>query len=245
MKPNRVLVFHDVHVPYHDEKALALLRRVVDHVRPKYLINNGDFIDAYRVSVFDASPERLLTFEDEVKIARKELRRLETAAPSALRYYMAGNHENRLATYLTKRAPELYPFVNFPKLLDLQDRWKWVKYGDDVRIASINYTHCVSPRTASETSMMKARDEYQGNAVIGHVHWLGVNYRGNAKGEQHIGASFGWLGDFSQVDYLHRVQARRWTHGFGLGYVVDGVTHLQPVPIIKGKCVIEGRVFSA
>jgi hypothetical protein len=144
-----------------------------------------------------------------------------------------------------RKAPELWPFVNFPRLLELHGRWKWIKFGGDVRLDSINYTHCVSSRTTGENAAIKARDEYQGNAAIGHVHWLGINYRGNAKGKQHVGASFGWLGDYEQADYLHRIQAMRWTQGMGIGYVVDGVTHLQPVPFINGTAVVEGRVFRA
>lgn len=245
MKPQRVAIFSDVHVPFHDEKSLALVRKIIDYLRPERVILNGDFMDCYKLSVFDHSPERLLTFEDEVKAGHKELRRIEAVCPSAQRYYLEGNHEYRLSKYLMSKAPELWPYVNWPKLLELQNRWKWVRFGDDIRLDNINYTHCVNPRTTGENAHMKARDAYEGNAVIGHVHWLGINYKGNAKGEQHVGATFGWLGDYEQADYLHRIECLRWTHGMGIGHVVDGVTHLTPIPFINGVAVVEGKIFRA
>lgn len=245
MRPTRIAVFNDVHVPYHDERALALVCKILDAWRPDRVVLNGDFMDCYKLSVFDHSPDRILSFEDEVKIGNKELRKIEDAAPSAQRYFLEGNHEYRLSKYLMSKAPELWSFVNWPRLLDLQGRWRWIRFGGDVRLDNINFTHCVNPRTTGENAHMKARDTYEGNASIGHVHWLGINYRGNAKGEQHVGATFGWLGDYKQADYLHRIEALRWTQGMGIGHVVDGVTHLQPIPFIKGVAVIDGKVFRA
>jgi hypothetical protein len=143
------------------------------------------------------------------------------------------------------QAPELYPFISFPDLLQLHGTWQWVKFGEDIRLKSINYTHCVNPRMGGPNANARARDIYEGNIVIGHVHWLAINYKGNAKNEQHVGASFGWLGNPDKADYLHKIEARRWTHGIGIGYIVNNITHLYPVPFINRQCVIEGRVFRA
>lgn len=65
--------------------------------------------------------------------------------------------------------------------------------------------------------------------------------------ECHVGASFGWLGDYRRIDYRHRMRARRdWVLGFGIGYLrPSGVIHLMPIPIINYSCVVEGQLFQA
>ena len=57
----------------------------------------------------------------------------------------------------------------------------------------------------------------------------------------------GWvgLGDVKKIDYKHKVKAlREWCHGFGLAYLEpNGAVHVRPVPIVDGKCLIEGRLL--
>jgi hypothetical protein len=86
---------------------------------------------------------------------------------------------------------------------------------------------------------------FQGNVVIGHTHRMAYNVEGSARGKPHVGAMFGWLGDFDALDYCHRIRARRdWVHGFGIAYVEpSGNVHLQPCPIVEGKVLIEGKLI--
>jgi hypothetical protein len=45
---------------------------------------------------------------------------------------------------------------------------------------------------------------------------------------------------------MHEAKSAEWVHGFGVGYLEpqSGVVHLQPVPIVHGKCVVNGRLFT-
>jgi hypothetical protein len=86
----------------------------------------------------------------------------------------------------------------------------------------------------------------QGNIELsGNTHRISYMVEGNAKGESHVGASFGWLGDVTKTDYMHKVKANRdWALGFGIGYLrPDGIVHIVPVPIIKYSCIIEGELI--
>jgi hypothetical protein len=74
---------------------------------------------------------------------------------------------------------------------------------------------------------------------------MSVSYRGNARGKTHVGAMFGWLGDKTRIDYKHRLLANRhWMLGFGVGYLEnDDTLHVQAVPIINYKCLLEGKLL--
>ena len=73
---------------------------------------------------------------------------------------------------------------------------------------------------------------------------------GNAVGEYKLAAQFGWLGDKSKIDYMHRAKVNKdWALGFGVGYINSetGIAYLTPVPIIQVKskytCVVNGSYF--
>jgi hypothetical protein len=71
---------------------------------------------------------------------------------------------------------------------------------------------------------------------------------GNAVGEQKLSAQFGWLGDVTQVDYMHKAKAlKNWALGFGVGYYdpSSGYSYLTPVPIVKYTCVVNGKFYKA
>ncbi len=47
---------------------------------------------------------------------------------------------------------------------------------------------------------------------------------------------------------MHRIKAiKDWTLGFGIGYLdtKTGIVYLSPVPIVKGTCMIEGKLIVA
>jgi hypothetical protein len=57
---------------------------------------------------------------------------------------------------------------------------------------------------------------------------------------------FGWLGNVDEVDYMHRVKAKKeWSLGFGIGYLdkSTGVVYVQPVPIVNYTAVVEGVLY--
>lgn len=80
--------------------------------------------------------------------------------------------------------------------------------------------------------------------LTGNTHRMEFTVRGKAEGAGQVGAMFGWLGDFDSIDYMHRMKAKReWVHGFGIGFMEpSGIVHLQPVPIVNGKCVVMGEL---
>lgn len=240
----RVLFFPDAHTPYHDKRALEGL--IMGQVIPAFtwdtLVVLGDWWDNYSISTHIKTPTRERSWKRESAVGKQLLRTL-AAVPSQRRILIKGNHEQWLEKLLADRVPALYEEV-VDKARHPQG-WEVIPYMDSTTIGKLNVTHDLGYAGINSTqqSLVACGD----NIVIGHNHNLTYLVRGNAKGEAHVGASFGWLGDYRKIDYRHKMRARRdWVLGFGIGYLQDnGVIHIQPVPIINYGCVVEGKYFKA
>lgn len=238
----RILMVPDTHRPYHDPRAWDLMLKAARRFRPNIVVVLGDFADCYQVSVHDKDPARLESFDDEMADANDGLDELEAATPIAERHFIAGNHEQRLETLIWKQAPQLHSRVKIEKELRLKERgWSYTPYQESLRIGKLYLTH--DEGNAGAQAHEKARSTFESNVVIGHTHRMATSYRGTAKGTSNVGAMFGWLGSVDKIDYVHKVKARQWQHGFGIGYLAkSGVVHLQAVPIVNWSCVIEGKL---
>jgi hypothetical protein len=238
-----VLFLPDTHCPYHDRRAFDLVESVVEKILPKRCVIGGDFADFYQVSTHSKQPGVRMAFDDEVAETKKLLRRVESWGFKQLDY-IEGNHENRLDRYIADTAKEMDGIVNTDQLLRLSDHgWTITKYKNHTQVGKAYVTHDLGK--AGDNAVKDAVASYQDNVVINHTHRMQYRVEGNAKGIPHVGASFGWLGDVTKVDYMHRIRANRdWALGFGVGYLREnGLIYLQPVPIVAYSCVVEGELF--
>ena len=215
-------------------------------LRPKIVVVIGDFADFYSVSAHSKDPKRAGRLKEELKIVRAGLDDLD-ALRAEEKIFVEGNHEDRMRRYVQDKAPELYTVVDMPGLLRLKSRgWKYVPYKDDTRVGKLYLTHDVG--VAGRYSAFKALDTYQHSVVTGHSHRLSYIVEGNAVGEYKVSAQFGWLGDVSKIDYMHRTTAKKnWPLGFGIGYLnpTTGIVYLVPVPIVKYSAVVNGKLYQA
>lgn len=241
-KLRRVLLIPDTHAPYHDEKAFQLMLRAGRVLQPDIVVVLGDFADFYAVSSHSKNPERAADLEYEVGIVKEKIREVEKLN-AGTNVYVAGNHEDRLSRYLSDRAPALFKTVQIPEVLELKERWHYVPYKATYRLGKVHITHDVG--TAGRNANRQAMDAFQGSAIIGHTHRMEYSVIGRVDGPPTLGVMLGWLGDFSKIDYMHQVKARRdWVHGFGIGFLEpDGILHVQPVPIVNDRVCIMGQVI--
>lgn len=244
-KLEKILLIPDSHIPYENKPDFNLMLKVAKSVGFDRLYTLGDFSDFFKVSFHERTLERRMGFGEEVEATNHRLDQLD-ATGIPYRHFIAGNHEYRFDRYLAEKAPELaeLPGMNVPDMFGLKARgWKYTPYKDDVKVGKLWLTH--DEGTAGPLAAIRARGTYEGNVVIGHCHAMTVSYKGNARGESHVGASLGWLGDPKSVDYMHRVKACAWQSGFGVAVMEpNGVVHLQAVPIVKGKCFVFGALYS-
>jgi predicted phosphodiesterase len=245
IKLEKILLIPDSHFPYEDKKAFELMLKVGKAFKPDHSIILGDFIDCYSVSSHSKNPQRSLKLTEEVNATKVALDKVK-ALGAKNNVFVSGNHEDRLERYLMDKAPELFDFISTPHILDLTKKgFKYIPYKQAYKIGKLNVTHDTG--VAGRYAHYKSMDAFQHNVVIGHTHRLGYAVEGNAQGERHVTAMFGWLGDVEQVDYMNRIKAvRDWSLGFGIGYLnpKNGVVYLVPIPIINYTCCVEGKLYS-
>ncbi len=239
----RILFVPDCHHPFVDKQAWDVMLRAGEVFRPDIIVVLGDFGDFYSCSAHDKNPTRTNDLEFEVGKIREARAQLDKLGASK-KIFIEGNHEFRLARYLASNAPAVFKMLSVPELFELTENgWDFVPYKDSCRLGKLHLTHDTG--TAGQNAHRQAMSAFQGSVIIGHTHRMEFSVMGNADGPPQVGAMFGWLGDLSEIDYLHAIQAKRnWTTGFGLGWMEpNGVVHLQPVPIVNGACCVLGQII--
>jgi len=253
----RLFFIPDTHIPYQDQRAVDVMLKALQAFSPDHVILLGDFVDFWPISAHVKDYKRRPSLKEELVATDAALDDISSCVKdSCEQTYISGNHENRLDRYLTseKGVAFLRPLVeagavdfdriSVPVLLNLKEKgWNWVPYKEHVKLGKLHVTHDLGK--AGHTAAADAEATFQSNAVIGHVHSINYTVRGNMQGKSHVGASFGWLGDRKHVDYMYKAKAlRNWALGFGIGYQEpNGTTHLQPVPLVEYKCILEGKLI--
>lgn len=239
----KVLIIPDTHRPFHDKRAWALMLKAARGFKPDIIVVQGDLADFYSVSSHNKSPDRVSKLKSEVADVNRALDELDGLGAYE-KYFVAGNHENRLERYIEEKAPELFGMVDIPELFHLARRgWKYTPYKQDVQIGKLFITHDCGVSGANANAV--ALNAFQHSVSTAHTHRIGLLVQGNAAGEAHVSASFGWLGDATKTDYMHRIKAARdWALGFGVGYLAEnGFIYLQPAVIVAYTCVVEGVLY--
>lgn len=248
----RMFIIPDVHAPEHCERAFDTAlkggERWLEQVpaERRIVLIQGDFLDCFQVSFHPKTPGRGQNLEREIAVSMELLDRVENLGASKV-VFTSGNHEQRLSRYLSEKAPALFDFVSMERLLHISERpgWQWIPYRDHTMIGDALCTHDIG--FAGKYATVRGGETVGCSILTGHTHRSSVQHFANTHGEQFVSASFGWLGDFDSIDYMHRAKyMREWSHGFGTG-VIDstGKVHVQAHIIRNGRTVVDGRELAA
>jgi len=109
---NRVLALYDVHIPYHDIKALHLAIDKGVKEKCDTVLLGGDFIDCYEISSFEKDRTKR-TFRSEIQHTKHFFSFLRIKFPKARIYAKMGNHEERYERYIRKNASALDGIEDF------------------------------------------------------------------------------------------------------------------------------------
>jgi predicted phosphodiesterase len=243
----KVLFIPDTHVPYHNRLAWHTMLTAMRDWRPEHIVILGDFTDMYSVSAHEKDPRRASKLEWELEATHECLDALDNLG-ARWKYYVEGNHEDRWTRYLRDRCPEFAIIegrgLHLREQLRLTERgWRWTPYKRTLKLGKLYITHDLGK--AGRNAHRDAEATYQACTIIGHTHSMEYSVVGNRRNRPHVSAMFGWLGDNEMVDYRHFDKASRdWVNGFGTGRMEsNGVTHVVPIPIVEGKCVVEGKLY--
>lgn len=126
----RWLIMGDLHVPYHDQRAVeAAIKFGVDN-RCDHLLLNGDIVDAYQQSMWVKDPT-CRQIDSEIKTASQVIKAISQHFKGE-KAYKIGNHEERIESYLYMNAPKMIGMSKWSltetlrKELDLGDSWQMI-----------------------------------------------------------------------------------------------------------------------
>lgn len=204
--------------------------RLVDELKPDYIVLNGDLFDGARVSRhgrigWEARP----TVKQELEAVQDRLAEIEKVAGNGKCIRTWGNHCLRFNTLLSSQAPE-YEGVFGMALCDHLPRWKacWAINVNDhtvIKHRIKNGIHATWGNTA----------DAQINTVTGHLHNLRVTPRTTMSplnGGVLYGVDTGTMADVwgPQFGYLED-GPRNWRSGFAVLTFVNG--YLMPPEVAQ------------
>jgi predicted phosphodiesterase len=236
--PQTILLLSDVHIPFHNVRALESAVEYGRKLNPTIVYLNGDALDFHQVSRYDHDGSKL-TYQEEITAGVAFLRYLRSKFPKARLIFKEGNHEERLDKYILARAPALFGIEN----CTLAGLLQFSAIGVE-RIGEQRVTHCGklriihgheygggvnAPVSAARWLMLRARK----HAICGHLHQTSEQIEQNMDGEQLATWSVGCL---SGLHPRYRRLNTRWNHGFAvIRLAADGSFELDNKRIINGK----------
>jgi predicted phosphodiesterase len=171
----KTLLISDVHIPFHDRRAVEAAVKHGRDAGVKAVLVNGDALDFHGVSRFDHDGTAI-TYQQEIEYGRKFFAYLRGQFPRARIVFKEGNHEERLERYILTRAPALFGLagVNVASLVELENHGvEHVGEQRVIRLGKLSVIHgheygrgTNAPVNAARWLMLRARRP----AIMGHLH---------------------------------------------------------------------------
>lgn len=221
---HRTGIISDAHWPFHDLRRdadgnfygsyLTALHALKD-AGVQTVVLNGDMMDCYQLSAHE-KVEVKRSWKWELDVGRKMLTHLRQFFGDGVRIiYREGNHEERFARYLARKASELSGTLELPELLGLRDQGiEWVGQRAKMTIGKLWVDH--GHEWFGGGGVMPARNfrmKAQDNIIVGHVHRTSSDLiRKPLDGSFIAGWSVGCLCDLNP----HYAARNGWNHGFAI-----------------------------
>jgi len=240
-----VLILPDVHVPYHDKRAIdAVLDFATDESWDE-IVQLGDFLDIDPVSSHNKGKpgnnegKRLI---DEFSQGKDLLDQISAAVfrrnSECKRTILEGNHEHRVNRFLQEQ-PALEGLIEVEHGLELESKgWNYVRAHSKGDSHVINGTHLIHGISASDAHAKRTAISWGANVIYGHTHCV-QSYSHKMRGNNRtvIARSIGCLCRLRPA-YLH-CQPDKWSHAFAVMHI--NTRHRITVTV----CEIENGRFAA
>lgn len=237
-----VVVANDFQIPFHDQKALDLLKLFLRREQPDWLILNGDFQDFWEISSFDRTPKAGKDFREEITIGKKVLSSFRRILPKARITWIEGNHEFRLRKYLMRHAKELYglPGLAVPALFNLKKLdIQYVPthplastFTDTfIRVGKLYVGHWNTVATQGAYAAKKLVEEKGVSLLQGHTHRFGAHARTTVDGRVLLGIENASM-CARRTSYVARPN---WQLGFSVVYLDRRSGRFQWYPVLLSR----------
>jgi len=249
MITKRAVVIPDQHYPIHDKRAVNVVLKALEIVKPSTFVNLGDVgewnsVSAWRWKRRKQPPieYQLPHIDAEIIQVNKELNKMDAVLDKIgckERYICAGNHDEWLDFFV-----ERYPYMEdycFRTACSWDDRgYKYLKYGEVLTIGKLSFIHG-SYTTANHSK--KHLDAYGCNIMYGHTHDI-QRFSSTRLQDGGIGAwSMGCLKDMSaEKNTWLRGRLHNWNHAFAIvNFYKGGNFQVEVVEIVDGRACVWGQ----
>jgi len=234
---NNILILSDIHIPYHNIKALNAAIRYGQEQRVNSVILNGDLMDCHHLSDFVKDPKKR-KFPEELEMTRDFLEKIQKALRAKI-FFKIGNHEERWQRFLRVHAPQICDMDEFRLKVILNCDILGIEVIDDKRIIKAGYLNIMHGHEFGKVSsaVNPARSYYlktKQSVICGHLHQPSDHTEPNLNGDLTTAMSTGCLCE------LHPEYApiNRWAHGFAHARIrKDGTFEARNIRIINGRLV--------
>ncbi len=241
----RTLVIGDVHIPWHDRRAVDLVLEWLADNPIDHVILNGDIIDCYEISrwVQPGSPGPGLAVE--VEQGREFLERVRAAlGPKGKITWVEGNHCFRFRSYIMNQAPGI---AGLDHNVTMHDQLKFEKYGVEfvqgrgskwfstyvMAAPGVAVGHFAKTSINAGYAVKGLLDRHGTSIVTGHGHCMGTSHR------THIGGPiWGYEGGCLCDLEPPYCEPAHWAQGFIVIHELEGLR-----PQIE-RVVIEEYAFA-
>jgi predicted phosphodiesterase len=235
---NNILLISDLHIPYHDIKAITIALDYGVQNKVNTIIVNGDLLDFSGISRFQHDP-RKRSVKEEFDAAKEFLIVLRNTFPDALIWWIKGNHCIRYEQWLMSKVKEIFDDEYYHMENRLRLNEQNIRIIDDkvlVKAGKLSITHghhimkgFFSPVNSARGVYMKAKQ----STIIGHVHKVSTHSETNMDGKVITTWSTGSLCEL-KPDYSPLVS--NYQHGFAHIVVEkNGDYTVKNYQIINGK----------
>jgi len=207
-----ILVLSDIHIPYHDNKALRIALEQAKKQKPEAIILLGDVIDMYMLSHFCKTPTKR-SFPNEVKDTIEFLQHLRNNHKQAKILWVNGNHEERLFKFVQTKSPELIGLdcLSMASLFNLEKLrieyvTKPIVYNDLLLIHGSEISGKCSPVNPARSAYQKTLNR----VIVGHHHRTSTHTEVSWQGKRIESHSVGCLCELTP-EYS---RINKWNHGF-------------------------------
>jgi predicted phosphodiesterase len=252
----KFLGFWDTHVgferrsghlrPLHDERAISAMLKFARDFKPDHVIFGGDILDCGAVSHHNSGKpgrtEGLKLLRDGQVAEAMLVKPFEALKPKTLTF-ITGNHEAWI-DQLVDATPGLEGCVSAASLMGMKrPRWSFVQQGQLAKLGKLYFAHGDQIKGGEHVAKAAAMN-YDRNIMFGHHHTFQA-YTKNTPVFEELPRTGVAVPCLCQKDQNYGLgKPNRWAQGFTYGYMhKDGAFNFYVPIIIKGKTVINGRVY--
>ena len=237
----------DLHIPYHDVKAVENVLKYAKDLKPNTVLLNGDILDCDSISSHVKGNLRAIegkTLRKEYDAGERFLDDLQKACPESQIVFMEGNHEYRVERWLNEH-PQAQGLMEVPNGLNLKQRGiLWIPSWSQTKIFRVGKANFVHGLYTGKNHAEKMVNSFGCNIFYGHLHDCNsFNLVTIGDNSTKVGASLGCLCRYRQ--YYLKGRPTNWQQAFTkFTFRDDGFFDYDLVKIFKGKFVSpEGEVY--